>query len=225
MKKYFYLFICLFIGTTVWAQKSIKYISFFPISVTQNNVILTQDSDSFSLLNGNTGYNVSSPYHTYNGGLILGATDNAVITVDDMNITDGTFAIGKIMADNILKVISKGKAETVYLGNNCTSGDCNSVSISAANLNIAWNNVVSNTALSLYNVNVNADRLSTIKTIKLKQTNGTYSDFMSLNSGDKLGWVKLRVPGTSTCRKYLVKYTGTKPSDNCNTAKFNNANL
>ena len=225
MKKYFYLFICLLMGTTIWAQKSIKYISFFPISVTQNNVTLTQDSESFSLLNGNTGYNVSSPYHTYNGGLILGATDNAVINIDDMNIINGKFAIGQIMVHNILKVISKGEAENVYLGNNCSSGFCTNVFISAANLNVVWNNVVSNTALSLYNVNVNSDRLSTIKKIKLKQENGTYSDFIPLENGDKLGWVKLRVPGTSTCRKYLVKYTGSKPSDNCNTAILNNPNL
>ena len=38
----------------------------------------------------------------------------------------------------------------------------------------------------------------------------------SMNSGDKLTWVNLRLLGTEECRKYLVKYQGSDvPQDNC----------
>ncbi|MBO7605032.1 MAG: hypothetical protein J6S61_01010, partial [Elusimicrobiaceae bacterium] len=38
----------------------------------------------------------------------------------------------------------------------------------------------------------------------------------SLNDNHKLKWVRLRINGTSECRRYLVRYTGTEPEDNCN---------
>ncbi len=225
MKKTFYFFIFIFLTAAVYAQKSIHYVSFFPVSVTQTNVSLTQDNKSFSLLNGNSGHSVSNPYHTYNGGLILGATDNAQINVNNLNIT-GSKAINSILVDNALEIVSIDPAnnsldriiEEVQIGNKEWCYDCENVFISAPNINIAWSKFEHKDPITSYYMNINADRTTTVKGIYLKNNGGSYKEFLpGLTPGtDKLGWVKLRLKGDDTCRKYLVKYQGnTKPNDRC----------
>lgn len=220
MKKLFYFLIPLFFTTVALAQKSIQYVSFFPPSVSQNNVILTQNENSFSLLEVNS-YNSNTSYHTFQGGLILGATDGAEVTINNMNITAGnTNAINKIQVDNALKIFAPGKADKIYLGNNCISNSCTGIFLSAGDITLNWNNVTpgSGYSLSNYTVKLNSNMLVYARKIYLLQKDSTYKEFLpGIAEGHHLGWVRLRLKGTSTCRKYLVRYTGnSKPADNCN---------
>ena len=221
MKKTFYLFVFLFLAGAVYAQKSIQYVSFFPVSVTQNNVNLMQDTTSFSLMGDHSSYNgTTTAYHTFPGGLILGAADKARININTIDITSGNTVIDNMQVDNVLKVVSKGAVKELQLGDKCKSGDiyCNIFSVFANNMNFRWDKVLpDNSTLSLYTIDITVSNLASIKELYLKK--GTWSGYAKflpgLTSGDKLGWVKLRLPGTSTCRKYLVKYTGSLPYDNC----------
>ena len=213
MKIPFYSFILLFIATSVYAQKTVSYVSFFPpANVVHSEVILTQNTNSFSFNDAQGAGSEGVDYTSKLGGLVLGAAPNSEINISTVTVavTGDTerYAILNFKIDNIIKLSSNGALKNVTIGNinSCQSGEayCGEVKIFANDISLPFITIYPDTLVT--NVWV-ADNVNIA-------TNFSYNNFIpGLSSGDKLKWVTLRVNGTEECRKYLVKYQGSAPNN------------
>ena len=208
MKKHiFFSFIFLLLNASVYAQKTIQYVSFLPSSVVHQNASLKQDKKSFSLMDANS-YTANSRYHTLAGGLVLGAGKQAKINISALNINNsGTEAINRMLVDNMVNLVSSGtigEITNLNLGNNCDKNSCTNVRIYAAD--ISWPVTASGSDNDV-TIDVNIIDKAKVYNLLLKHSKfGTYSEFLpGLSSSDKIGWRNFRIKGTDTCRRYLVK--------------------
>lgn len=211
MKTIFYSFILLFATAYSWAQVSVNYVSFFPpAQVVHSAVSLTQNNDSFD-------YSLADPYTVYTnqqGGLILGANDNAITNIPKITILnesdDPAYTIEDFNVDNIIKVSSSGTVNNIDIGREYTSGNV-----------LPWEDIFISANSIYFPALTNYEGVEhDVRSSNLTSSNQVWQDnnfLPRLNSkNENISWVYLRIPGTEECRRYLVKYNGTAPSDNCN---------
>ena len=215
MKFIYFIPVFILLTVTVQAQKSIDYVSFFPTSgVVHNKVSLVQDQESFDY-NSDFDENIDpSIYQEKEGGLILGAADDAVVKINSINIlnakTGGSpFAFKNFNIDNVIRVYSTGTIREINIGNDgvCKGNPerCRGAFISADQL--IWPLRITNYNEDMkLNVNISVANLATLTRVNILKTDGkAYTVFLpGLKVGDTLGWRNLRIDGTGVCRKYLV---------------------
>lgn len=220
MKYIFYTFVLLFITVTVHAQKLVSYVAFFPSAAIHNSAKLTQDTDSFSLLPGSGNvYNKDKNYAELKGGLILGAADNSNINIGNMKVQGDSSGntINLLYADNVLTINSTGTVNNISIGNGCSGLDsCTNIVLSSNRL--IWPLDVAH-PVGL-NVDVSVKNLAHVRSLLIQYNTGAgntrFSDFIPpIGKDEDIGWVHLRINGSEYCKRYLVKYTGSKPSNKC----------
>ncbi len=201
MKKLFFSFTLLLITAGVYAQRNVNFVSFFPPShIIHQNVTLTQNANSFNRDDA-TGASGETEYLKKTGGLVLGAAPNSQIRVENLKIGVTGYAIPHFYADNNLRIVSStGAIKTLTIG----SGTRDTTDISATNYGMNFGTYPG------VKPTVYVGNLTTL-------TNGKNINGFPpvLGSNDKLTWVNLRIKGSEVCRPYLVKYTGTEPTDQC----------
>lgn len=155
MKNIFYICLFLLLAVCVQAQRTVTYVSFFPPrDVTHDTVTLTQDQyDSFRMthLDGSetpTWMGEGANYAELPGGLILGAANESIVSIDSALVTTYDtvlpYAIRVFRAHNNMFVKANGQIKHVSIGGDndvdCGTGvgqiPCNTASISA--YDIKW---------------------------------------------------------------------------------------
>lgn len=239
MKKLLYIFVLMLIGTFARAQRSVNYVSFFPpANIIHSDIELIQDSTSFNFNSENSGN--THNYHSKRGGFVLGAAPNAKVTIDGwyhMTPNKTTDPVHRINAHNLVEVRSKAEGSYVtYVtaGTKCNtsnSAECEKAVLSIYKLKFPLDNEQVRTVQGVQSyvsedypagltVNVKSSNIADVEGLYLysnTQDNITYFSRIipPLSSGQGMKWVNLRLKGTEECRRYLVRYTGTEPGDNC----------
>ncbi len=229
MKTCFYSFILLFASTVLWAQQSVNYVAFFPSAhVVNNNVYLTQNSQSFNPQNDVSGSNATAninQYATQQGGLILGAAKEAVINIEEFmvdNLNDGSPFISNILADNLLEINANGSITNLNLNcPGCTAcsddpndanydANCKKAFISAGGIKFSYEKEGG----ACY---IGGRRDFVIRSSGITNFGGGVLPAIPSGYNKSVKWVNLRLDGTQECRPYLVIYKGqSEPVDNCN---------
>ena len=229
MKTIFYTSVFLLLATLAQAQQNIKYVSFFPPKgVAHKDVVLTQNSKSFHF-HDLTSWENTHDYSARDGGLILGAANDAVINIETMNIKleDSSLpAIVTFEVDSIIRVKAKGKIKETKIGVFREGGArvcddtiylCDTVVLSAYNLKFS----LTTPYFPTDQFNVRSSGRAEVSTIKvLNANNNNYYPFLpatvpadnNMNSvtqrdwkdTDTVGWRYLRIDGTEECRMYLA---------------------
>ncbi|MBO4707344.1 MAG: hypothetical protein J5594_02140 [Elusimicrobiaceae bacterium] len=223
MKTFICSFILLILGTVVYAQQSVQYITFFPSAhVAHSTISLTQNSSSFDPDDTTTGYSTQSTvdpniYLAQHGGLILGAARDAVVNINTItlpeNSNDLVDFINNITAENLLElkgnVAGSGSVDHIAIGATCgedDSSNCERIFISSGKVILTPQNKQGHNG---FIGNVYSSGVAKVAKHILPSGDGTPY---------KVKWVKLRLDGEEACRLYLVRYAinGTAPEDNCN---------
>lgn len=216
MKNFLFTFAFLFMVTFVYAQKQVNYVSFFPPAhVTHSEVTLTQNNGSFSY-SGSFISDGSINHTALSGGIILGAVEESTTTIKKMTINVPTsakpYSINNFDVDNIIKVSAKGLIKNINIGLPCdqTSSLCDQIFISADYVSLPY---VSRYPENI-KVNIFVSDTAQITANIINKPNGFLPAF--IDGHNRLKWVNLKIKGTEECRPYLVSYTGSAPTSNCN---------
>ncbi len=222
MKRLFFSITLMFTCTLLWAQGAsmIKYVSFFPPAhIVHSEVILNQNKDSFDYISETDKQVNTGDYHARSGGLILGAAKDAEITIKEFNIAGKSspeekfYAVRKFNVENLIEISSFGQIGIVYVGSPCgklENAQCKTSFLSAYKVSLP---LVSNYDPSTH-VILKSSNISNLSGVALLND---HIFLKGVSSGDALKWVNLRVDGTGECRRYLVRYKGTAPGNQCRT--------
>ena len=204
MRTIFCSLVLLFTAISVYAQNTVvDYVSFFPPAhVIHNQVLLRQDSDSFSFEDAAGETSATGGYTAKRGGLILAAANESTTNIDKLVIDNNgvtvTFAVPNFNVDNIISVSALGRIQNISVGEKpaVCGGDCQAVFISSNGINFPIHTVYDSVNFTL--------RSSGLTTTFRPFSAASGGGFFPLNGVSNLKWVNLRIKGTEECRRYLV---------------------